>query len=129
MQTNSATLAASCPTTTFAGMIAPEKPPLRIANSTSWASSLRTSKFGPSVRSLYLTFPGALEPRAAAALSVWQPLQRWLKSSAPACCAGAVSILSPHPPAMTASAAAMATSTGWGRDTGAHIIRRPCAGS
>ena len=74
-----------CPTTMLAGMIAPEKPPLRIANRTSSRLSLRTSKFGPLVRSPAATVPAGLEPRASAALIVWQPAQRSWKSSAPRC--------------------------------------------
>src|SRR3954464_15554983 len=81
--TNSATICASRPTTTLAGMIAPEKPPLRIANRTSSFFSLRTLKFGPFVRSPPLISRLDLEPDVAAASSVWQPPQRWLKRSAP----------------------------------------------
>ena len=43
-------LSASAPTTMFWGMIAPEKPPFRIAKSTSAIVSLRWSKFGPCFR-------------------------------------------------------------------------------
>ena len=58
----SATASASSPTTMFAGMMAPEKPPLRIAKSTSSRLSLRTLKFGPLVRSPPCSAPGGLEP-------------------------------------------------------------------
>ena len=61
----SATASASSPTTMFAGMIAPEKPPLRIANSTSSRFSLRTLKFGPLVRS-----PPSSCPRRLGAVGV-----------------------------------------------------------
>ena len=50
------------PTTMFAGMIAPEKPPLRIAKSASSRSTLRTLKFGPLVRSPPASWPSGLEP-------------------------------------------------------------------
>ena len=60
----------------FAGMMPPEKPPLRIANSTSSRLSLRTLKFGPLVRSPPCSAPGGLEPYALAASSEWQPEQR-----------------------------------------------------
>src|SRR5258705_478884 len=43
-------------------MIAPEKPPLRIANSTSSRLSLRTLKFGPSVGSPGRLSPAGFEP-------------------------------------------------------------------
>src|SRR4051794_15469223 len=69
----------------FDGMIAPENPPLRIANSTSWTCSLRTLKFGPLVRSPPLISRLDLEPEVAAASSVWHPEQRRLNSSAPWC--------------------------------------------
>ena len=58
----SATASASSPTTMFAGMIAPEKPPLRIAKSTSSRLSLRTLKFGPLVRSPPWSWPSGFEP-------------------------------------------------------------------
>src|SRR3954447_20017402 len=67
----------------FAGMIAPEKPPLRIANRTSCFCSLRTLKFGPLVRSPPLISRFDLEPEVAAASRVWQPQQRRLNSTAP----------------------------------------------
>jgi len=67
---------ASGPVTTFTGMIAPEKPPLRIANSTSSIVSLRWSKFGPLVRSPPWSWPSGFEPYAFAALKVWHPEQR-----------------------------------------------------
>jgi hypothetical protein len=50
LETNSATAAASLPTTTFCGMIAPENPPFSIAYRTRVIGrSHRTLKFGPSV--------------------------------------------------------------------------------
>src|SRR5688572_28921642 len=67
----------------LAGMIAPEKPPMRIANSASSFATLRVLKFGPFVRSPPDTWPSGLEPWEAAALSVWQPLQRSANSCAP----------------------------------------------
>src|SRR3954452_23861653 len=69
----------------FAGMIAPENPPLRMANRMSCFFSLRTLKFGPLVRSPPLISRFDFEPLAAAASSVWQPEQRRLKSTAPWC--------------------------------------------
>src|SRR4051794_26254952 len=69
--------------TMLAGMIAPEKPPLRMAKSTSSRFSLRTSKFGPLVRSPAATWPVGFDPRASAAEIVWQPPQRSWKSCAP----------------------------------------------
>ena len=60
----------------FAGMIPPEKPPLRIAKSTSSLFSLRTLKFGPFVRSPPCSCPSGFEPYALAASKVWQPEQR-----------------------------------------------------
>src|SRR5438128_1193797 len=69
----------------FAGMIAPEKPPLRIANRTSCFCSLRTLKFGPFVRSPPLISRFDFDPDVAAASSVWQPAQRRLKRTAPWC--------------------------------------------
>ena len=73
----SATASASWPVTTFAGMIAPEKPPFRIAKSTSSRLSLRWLKFGPFVRSPPWSWPVGFDPYAFAALKVWQPEQRW----------------------------------------------------
>src|SRR4051812_2264112 len=67
----------------FAGMIAPENPPLRIANRMSCRCSLRTLKLGPLVRSPPLISRLDLDPDVAAASSVWQPEQRMLKSTAP----------------------------------------------
>ncbi len=55
--TNWATSLASSPTTTFCGMIAPEKPPFSIAYSTrSTGRSQRTLKLGPLVTSADRTF-------------------------------------------------------------------------
>src|SRR4051812_2488513 len=113
----------------FAGMIAPEKPPLRIAWRTSSRVSLRTLKFGPSVRSPLLIWPGVFEPNASAASSEWQPLQRSLKSIAPWCTlAGSffetLTLWSPQPVASAAEAARQAASKRRGPGMGAHIIRR-----
>ena len=83
---------ASSPTTMFAGMIAPEKPPLRMAKSTSSLSTSRMLKFGPFVRSPPETWPSGFEPWAAPASSVWQPLQRSLKSWAPCSSVGRVDL-------------------------------------
>src|SRR3954470_13590413 len=69
----------------FAGMIAPENPPLRMANRTSCFCSLRTLKFGPFVRSPPLISRLDFEPEVAAASKVWQPEQRRLNSTAPSC--------------------------------------------
>ena len=68
--TNSATASASSPTTMFWGMIAPEKPPLRIAKRTSSALSSRWSRFGPWLRSARFAEPcgaGGLQRVAAGA--------------------------------------------------------------
>ena len=62
----------------FWGMIAPEKPPLRIAKITSSTVSVRWSKSGPCTRWLRLALPWV-----PAAESVWQPEQRSAKISAP----------------------------------------------
>src|SRR3954454_808058 len=67
----------------FCGIGPDEKPPLRIAYSTSRNCSLRTLKFGPSLYSRL--FGLVAEPSVPAASNVWQPPQRWLKISAPAC--------------------------------------------
>jgi plastocyanin len=126
-ETNSATFSASSPTTTLAGMIAPENPPFRMANRTSSFVSLRTLKFGPSVRSPPVTFPSGLDPLVPAASSVWQPLQRSLKMTAPWRTAPwdfETSIFRPHPAGRIASAAAQAIRACFGRTTGAHNIRR-----
>ena len=81
----SATASASSPTTMFAGMIAPEKPPLRMANSTSSVATLRVSKFGPLVRSPPETWPSGFEPcagrgreRVAAAAALVEQLRALL---------------------------------------------------
>ena len=59
----SATASASSPVTMFAGMIAPEKPPLRIAKSASSSAHLAlTLKFGPLVRSPPWSWPSGFEP-------------------------------------------------------------------
>ena len=77
--TNAATAPASRPVTMFCGMIEPEKPPFRIANRACARLSVRWSRFGPSTR----TFR-ASEPWVPAGVIVWQPPQRWEKSTAPA---------------------------------------------
>src|SRR5204862_7636845 len=76
-ETKSATASASAPTTTFWGMIAPEKPPFRIAKSTSSFLSFRLLRFGPVGRS------PRIDPRVPAAFRVWHPAQRSAKSLAP----------------------------------------------
>ena len=58
----------------FWGMIAPEKPPLRIAKITSSTVSVRWSRLGPCSRSLRLALPSV-----PAGVSVWQPEQRSAK--------------------------------------------------
>src|SRR4051794_13975804 len=117
----------------FAGMIAPEKPPLRIANSTSSRLSLRTLKFGPSVRSPPLTLPGGFDPKASAASSEWQPEQRSLNSVAPRStrgwtCAGSLleSLISwlPQPLTSAAEATRQQTRKRLGLSMAGHIIRR-----
>src|SRR5438105_1537636 len=108
-------------------MIAPLNPPLRIAYSTSSRVSLRTLKFGPSVRSPPETLPVGREPSAAAASSVWQPLHRCLKRIAPWCTArsrlGTLTSL-PQPAARAATRPRQHTRAGRGLDMAAHIIRR-----
>src|SRR3954451_13414363 len=113
----------------FAGMIAPEKPPLRIANSTSSRLSLRTLKFGPSVRSPPLTLPSGFDPYASAASSVWQPEQRSLKSSAPRLACGdsvLATLISwlPQPLATAAEATRQQARKRLGLSMAGHIIRR-----
>src|SRR3954454_23300366 len=109
-------------------MIAPEKPPFRIAYSTSWRVSLRTLKFGPSVRSPPWTLPSGFEPYASAALSVWQPLQRSRNSTAPRWTWSLslldTSILLPQPVANAAQATTQQAMKRRGLCMGAHIIRR-----
>ena len=78
LETNFATLVASWPVRMFWGMIAPEKPPLRIANRTSSKLSLRWSRFGPCWRSDRLA-----EPWVPAGVRVWQPEQRSENRTAP----------------------------------------------
>src|SRR3954447_4982987 len=112
----------------FAGMIAPEKPPLRIAYRTSWRVSLRTLKFGPSVRSPPWTLPSGFEPNASAACSEWQPAQRSRNSVAPRC-TWSVSLLDtlmslPQPVANAAEATRQQAMKRRGLCMGAHIIRR-----
>src|SRR3954447_12058386 len=110
----------------FAGMIAPEKPPLRIANRTSCFCSLRTLKFGPLVRSPPLISRLDFEPEVPAASSVWQPPQRWLNRTAPALRRGWVSGTSidllPQAarPAVASRHSAMVRLR---RVTGAHLTR------
>ena len=64
-------------------MIAPEKPPLRMAKRTSSRWTLRWLKLGPFVRSPPWSWPGGFEPYASAEESEWQPLQRSMNSTAP----------------------------------------------
>ena len=79
---NLATSSACWPTTTFWGMIAPEKPPFSIAYRTRIAGrSQRTLKFGPLFAWAVRTFDA--EPCVAAYDSVWQPAQRCENSTAP----------------------------------------------
>src|SRR4051794_26253459 len=109
-------------------MIAPEKPPLRIAKSTSSRLSLRTSKFGPLVRSPDATWPVGFDPRASAAAIVWQPPQRSWKSCAPRWStvelfAGARSVPSLQPETTAASAASEQARIRGARRMAAHIIR------
>src|SRR5207249_11883665 len=107
-------------------MIAPEKPPLRIANSTSCRlRSLRTLKFGPLVRSPPLISRLDFEPDVAAASRVWQPEQRMLKSTAPSCRRGSdfgTWMLLPHA-ASTATASRARPNVRLRRNTGAHLTR------
>src|SRR4051794_6931846 len=112
----------------FAGMIAPEKPPLRIAYRTSWRVSLRTLKFGPSVRSPPWTLPGGFEPKASAASSEWHPAQRSRNSTAPLW-TWSLSLLDtlmslPQPVANAAQATRQQAMKRRGLCMGAHIIRR-----
>ncbi len=65
----------------FSGMIAPEKPPLRIAYRTCSTFSLRMLKFGPFVRTRFLML--VAEPCAPTTDSVWQPEQWSRNSTAP----------------------------------------------
>src|SRR3954452_1232674 len=113
----------------FAGMIAPEKPPLRIANSTSSRDSLRTLKFGPSVRSPPLTLPGGFEPNASADESEWQPAQRSLNSCAPCLTCGSsllatLILCSAQPLTIAAEATRQQARKRLGLGMGGHIIRR-----
>src|SRR3954453_17754515 len=109
----------------LAGMIAPEKPPLRIAKRTSCFCSLRTLKLGPFVRSPPLISRLDFEPDVAAASSVWQPEQRRLKSSAPACSRGCESGTSIDLPqaARPARAIRQRAIVRLRRVTGAHLTR------
>src|SRR3954470_5643981 len=109
----------------FAGMIAPEKPPLRIAKRTSCCCSLRTLKLGPFVRSPPLISRLDFDPDVAAASSVWQPEQRMLKSSAPACRRGCESgtLIDLPQAARTAAAARQRAIVRLRRVTGAHLTR------
>ena len=69
LETNCATSRASCPTTTFCGMIAPEKPPFSIAYSARVTGrSHRWSKLGPLVISAVRMFDA--DPFVAAYESV-----------------------------------------------------------
>src|SRR3954452_4102257 len=109
----------------FAGMTAPEKPPLRIANRTSCFFSLRTLKFGPLVRSPPLISRLDFEPGVAAASSVWQPAQRRLNSTAPWCSRGCDSgtvMDLPHA-AKTEAAMKQRAMVRLRRVTGAHLTR------
>src|SRR4051794_11408769 len=96
----------------LAGITAPEKPPLRIAKSTACFCSLRVLKFGPLVRSPPLISRLDFDPDVAAASKVWQPEQRMLKSSAPACarvCDFGTWMLLPQAPRLAAASRATAT--------------------
>src|SRR3954469_6142993 len=109
----------------FDGMIAPEKPPLRIANRTSGFFSLRTLKFGPFVRSPPLISRLDLEPDVAAASRVWQPEQRRVNSTAPWCrrgCDSGTSIDLPHAATKAATARQRAI-VRLRRVTRAHLTR------
>ena len=81
-----ATACASSPRTMFSGMIAPEKPPLRIAYSTCSTFSLRKLKFGPFVRTRFLML--VAEPSAPTTDSVWQP-EQWSQEQHRAAVVGA----------------------------------------
>src|SRR3954451_5095223 len=122
---NSATCWASSPTTMFAGMIAPEKPPLRIANRTSFFFSALTLKFGPLVRSPPLISRLDFEPDVAAASSVWQPEQRKLKSTAPWCRRGCDSgtLIDLPQAAKAVTATRQRAIVRLRRVTGAHLTR------
>jgi hypothetical protein len=105
--TKFATSSACFPTTTFWGMIAPEKPPFSIAYSTRVTGrSQRTLKFGPFVISRERTF--AADPCVAAYESVWHPEHRWLNRTAPSRSGlvfGTLMLWLPHATASTATAA------------------------
>src|SRR4051812_24122437 len=109
----------------FAGMIAPEKPPLRIAKRTSCFCSLRTLKFGPFVRSPPLISRFDFDPKVAAASSVWQPEQRRLKRTAPwggrVCAWGPLTDLPKA--AKPATASRQRAMVRLRRVTGAHLTR------
>src|SRR3954453_9454555 len=109
----------------LAGMIAPEKPPLRIAKRTSCFCSLRTLKLGPFVRSPPLISRFDFDPDVAAASSVWQPEQRRLKSSAPACSRGWESgtLIDLPQAARAATASRQRAIVRLRRVTGAHLTR------
>ena len=79
---NSATCLASSPVMMFCGIGPDENPPLRMAYSAQFTETWRWSKFGPSLYSRVRMF--VVEPCVPATLSVWQPEQRSLKSSAAA---------------------------------------------
>src|SRR3954453_1046413 len=107
-------------------MIAPEKPPLRMAKRASSFFSCLVLKFGPFVRSPPRISRLDFEPVAAAESSVWHPEQRRLNSTAPACSRSwdsGTSMLLPHAERlMTAMRAAM--NVRLRRVTGAHLTRQ-----
>ena len=65
----------------FCGIGPEEKPPLRIAYSTSSTDSCRSLKFGPSRGSRELTL--VVDPCAPTTSSEWQPAQFSANSTAP----------------------------------------------
>src|SRR5215212_5083570 len=101
-------------------MIAPEKPPLRIAYRMSSFFSLRTLKLGPLVRSPPPLSLVGLDPCAPAELIVWQPLHRSANRSAPFLtlaffwsCLSRLTLRVPQPVAPSARAAATASGAIW----------------
>src|SRR5215212_4362027 len=107
-------------------MIAPEKPPLRMANTASSFFSWRVLKFGPFVRSPPRISRLDFDPVAAAESSVWQPEQRRLNSTAPAWSRSwdcGTSMLLPHAERVITAIRA-ATSVRLRRVTGAHLTRQ-----
>src|SRR4051794_41928710 len=111
-------------------MIEPEKPPLRMANSTSRTVSLRKSRLGPSVRSFWNALID--EPWVAAALSVWQPPQRSWNSTAPWwtglvgwLLSASIFLVPQAEIASVAAAAAVTTQNGLGGGPGGPIYHPP----